>query len=198
MVIQSNNDMSNLASPSSAGNCKVLSSVYLQARLASGERLQVIDVREYPEFAAGRIGCARLLPLAELEHRVHELDRSVPVVCVCRSGKRSAEAAAKLVALGFSNVGQLDGGITAWQQAGLPLTRDARVPWSLERQVRLAAGALILIGLALSLKWPWAIALSWLVGGGLVFAALTDWCGMALLLAKAPWNKPQAGSCCAK
>jgi hypothetical protein len=73
------------------------------------------------------------------------------------------------------------------------------VPWSLDRQVRFAAGLLVLVGLALALRWPAAIALSWFVGGGLVFAALTDWCGMGLLLAKAPWNRVRnAGAACGR
>ena len=170
----------------------------LQSRLASGGQLQLVDVREHPEFAAGRIAGARLLPLGEVERRAAELDRSRPVVCVCRSGKRSAQAAEKLAALGFADVRQLDGGLMAWEQAGLPLERDAHAPWALERQVRFAAGLLVLAGLGLSLVWPVAVALSWFVGAGLVFAAVTDWCGMGLLLAKMPWNRPKqncAGSC---
>jgi hypothetical protein len=78
----------------------------------------------------------------------------------------------------------------AWEQAGLPLENDEHAPWALERQVRLAAGSLVLAGLGLSLVWPAAVALSWFVATGLVFAAVTDWCGMGLLLARMPWNRP--------
>jgi rhodanese-related sulfurtransferase len=131
-----------------------------------------------------------LLPLGELQRRAAELDRSRPVVCVCRSGKRSAQAVEKLVALGFDEVHQLDGGLMAWEQAGLPLEKDKREQWALERQVRLAAGSLVLAGLSFSLVWPPAIGLSWFVATGLVFAAVTDWCGMGLLLARMPWNRP--------
>ena len=166
----------------------------LQSQLARADRPQLVDVREHPEFAAGRIAGARLLPLGELERRVAELDRSRPVVCVCRSGRRSAQAAEKLVALGFSRVHQLDGGLLAWEQAGLPVEKDAHAPWALERQVRFAAGLLVLAGLGLSLIWPVAVALSWFVGAGLVFAAVTDWCGMGLLLAKLPWNRSPGNS----
>lgn len=170
-----------------------LTPVDLQQRLLAGEALQLVDVREAVEFAGMRIGRARLLPLAELGQRASELDRNKPVVCVCRSGQRSGQAARALMALGFRQVSQLDGGLLAWEQAGLPLERDAKAPWALERQVRFAAGLLILTGLGLSLVWPPAVALSWFVGAGLVFAAVTDWCGMALLLAKLPWNQPQTG-----
>ncbi len=165
----------------------------LYERLVAGERLQLVDVREPAEFAGLRIGLADLLPLAELEQRAGELERDRPVVCLCRSGQRSSQAARRLTALGFRWVSQLEGGLMAWEQAGLPLERDARAPWALERQVRFAAGLLVLTGLGLSLVWPWGIALAWLVGGGLVFSALADWCGMGLLLAKAPWNKVQRG-----
>lgn len=164
----------------------------LQSQLASEDRPQLVDVREQAEFAGGRIAGARLLPLGEVERRAAELDRARTVVCVCRSGKRSAQAAEKLAALGFTHVQQLDGGLLAWEQAGLPLEKDAHAPWALERQVRFAAGLLVLTGLGLSLIWPVAIGMSWFVGAGLVFAAATDWCGMGLLLAKMPWNTNSA------
>ena len=167
----------------------------LRARIDRGEPVQIIDVREFPEFVAGHIPSARLVPLSELEARQKELDRNAPVVCVCRSGKRSAQAAQKLIALGFGEVSQLEGGVLAWKQCGLPLTSKARIPWSLERQVRLALGLFVLIGLSLSLRWPAAIIISWIMGVGMVCTALVDWCGTALLLAKAPWNKQPGGRC---
>ncbi len=178
-----------------AGDKRNLTPADLQSLLAHGGGLQLVDVREHPEFAGGRIAGARCLPLGEVERRAPELDRGRPVVCVCRSGKRSAQAAEKLEALGFTRVHQLDGGLLAWEQAGLPVEKDAHAPWALERQVRFAAGLLVLTGLASSLVWPPAIGLAWFVGAGLVFAAVTDWCGMGLLLAKMPWNR--AGKPCA-
>ena len=160
----------------------------LRSLLAQVDRLQLVDVREQAEFASGRIPGARLLPLGELQRGAAELDRSRPVVSVCRSGKRSAQAMEKLAALGFNEVHQLDGGFMAWKRARFPLEKDERAPWALERQVRFAAGLLVLAGLGLSLVWPAAIGLSWFVATGLVFAGVTDWCGMGLLLAKMPWN----------
>jgi rhodanese-related sulfurtransferase len=161
----------------------------LRSLLGQGERLQLLDVREYAEFAAGHIPGARLLPLGELQERAAELDRSRPVVCVCASGKRSAQAMEKLAVLGFNGIHQLGGGLMAWKQAGFPLEKDKRAPWALERQVRFSAGLLALAGLSLSLVWPPAIGFSWFVAAGLVFAGVTDWCGMGLLLAKMPWNR---------
>jgi len=153
------------------------------------EPVVLLDVREFPEFAGGRIKGSRLVPLGELDRRSGELPSGEAVVCICRSGKRSAQAADTLVASGLKNVAVLEGGLLAWEQAGFPLEKDAHAPWALERQVRFAAGLLVLAGLGLSLIWPVAVALSWFVGAGLVFAAMTDWCGMGLLLAKAPWNR---------
>jgi hypothetical protein len=136
--------------------------------------------------------------LGELERRAGEIAPGKAVVCVCRSGKRAAQAVGRLTALGRGNVAVLEGGLQAWEAARLPLEKDAHAPWALERQVRCTAGLLVLAGLGLSLRWPAAIGLSWFVGAGLVFAAMTDWCGMGLLLAKMPWNRkarPGAASC---
>ena len=172
-----------------------LSPQQLQTRLASGSPPLLVDVREYPEFAGGHVSGAQLLPLAELERRAGELPRDREIVTVCRSGRRSADAAGKLERLGFPHVGQLSGGVMAWEAAGLPLERESRAPWALERQVRLVAGLLVLSGLGLSLVWPAAIALSWFVALGLIFAAVTDSCAMGMLIAKLPWNRRSAPAC---
>ena len=174
---------------------KTLSPQQLQTNLASGTPPLLLDVREYPEFAGGHLPGARLLPLAELERRIGELPRDREIVCVCRSGQRSAEVAAKLGQVGFANVSQLDGGVMAWEKAGLSLEREAYAPWALERQVRLVAGLLVLLGLGLSHVWPVAIALAWFIPLGLVFAAITDSCMMGMLLAKLPWNRRSAPAC---
>ena len=172
-----------------------LSPQQLQTQLASGTPPLLLDVREYPEFAGGRLPGARLLPLAELEARAGELPRDREIVTVCRTGRRSAEAAAKLSQLGFAKVSGLEGGVMAWEQAGFSVERDARAPWALERQVRLVAGLLVLLGLGLSHVWPVAIALAWFVPAGLVFAAITDSCAMGMLIAKLPWNRRAPAAC---
>lgn len=168
----------------------------LQERILRNEPVQVIDVREFPEYASGRIRSAKLVPLGQLESRANELDRRIPLVCVCRSGKRSAQAVKILSRLGFNDVRQLEGGMETWKNMGLPLTRDARAPWSLERQVRFVQGLLVVAGLALSLRWPAAVILAWFIGVGMMFTAVIDWCGLGTLMAKAPWNK--AGGACGK
>jgi rhodanese-related sulfurtransferase len=161
----------------------------LREALASGEA-SLVDVREYPEWAGGRVAGSRLVPLGEIAERAKEIDRDKPVYVICRTGRRSAEACAKLGALGFKDVRNVGGGMMAWEGAGYPVERDERAPWSLERQVRFVAGSLVLVGVLLAVfVHPYFIGLSGFVGAGLVFAAVTDTCAMGLMLARLPWNR---------
>ena len=167
----------------------------LNACLSSNEPPLILDVREFAEYAGGHIHDSRLFPLREIERRASELPRDRSIVTVCRTGHRSEEAAVMLSRVGLNVVGHLEGGTMAWSALGLPLEREARAPWALERQVRLVAGVLVLLGLALSHVWGPAIVLSWFVSLGLVFAAATDSCAMGMFLAKMPWNNQNpAGS----
>lgn len=181
--------METINATSATGNEKLLRSVQPNELRGSRDDVFLLDVREPGEFAGGRIAGSRNIPLGELPRNSAALPDDKTIVCVCRTGRRASQAAEALRSAGRSNLVCLEGGLTAWEKAGLPVDKDANAPWALERQVRFAAGLLILIGLGLSLLWPPAIALSWFVGAGLVFAAVTDWCGMGLLLAKAPWNR---------
>lgn len=150
----------------------------------------LVDVREYPEYAAERVSGAKLIPLGEIEKRHHEIDHNHTVYVMCRSGNRSSQAQKKLQALGFKNVVNVVGGMNAWKEAGLPTERDENAVWDLERQVRFTAGLLVLTGVLLAIfVHPYFIGLSGFVGAGLVFAAVTNTCGMAMLLAKMPWNQ---------
>jgi rhodanese-related sulfurtransferase len=149
----------------------------------------LVDVREYAEFAGGRVAGARLVPLGDLDARARELDRDRPIYLICRTGRRSGEAQRRLRALGFDEVVNVCGGMMAWQDAGYPVERDAHAPWALERQVRFVAGLIVVTGVLLSVfvaqPFVW---LAGFVGAGLVFAAVTDSCMMGMLLAKMPWN----------
>lgn len=154
------------------------------------EEFHLVDVREHAEFAGGRIPGAKLLPLGELERRHLELDHAKPIYVMCRTGRRSGEAQRKLKALGFTNVINVAGGFEAWKKEDLPFEQDENAPWALDRQVRFAAGLLILLGVVLTLAvHPYFIALPAFVGAGLTFAGASDWCGMAMILAKMPWNR---------
>ncbi len=96
----------------------------------------------------------------------------------------------KLQQLGQQTV-CIEGGMDALaQDNSLPLQKDPTAGLSLERQVRIGAGSLVLLGIVLgTILHPGVYALAAFVGAGLVFAGITDWCGMGLLLAKMPWNK---------
>jgi hypothetical protein len=115
------------------------------------------------------------------------------VYLICRSGDRSKRAADQLAGQGLENVYVIEGGTQAWEAAGLSVKRG-RKTISLERQVRIGAGSLVVIGVVLGwLVHPLLSLLAAFVGGGLVFAGVTDTCGMAMVLAKMPWN--QRGGC---
>ncbi len=159
------------------------------------EDVNLLDVREYAEFAGGRIKEAKLLPLGEIERRHAELDHTKPIYVMCRTGNRSARAQTKLKNLGFTNVINVEGGFEAWKKADLPIERDEKAPWALERQVRFVAGSFVLLGFVLSvLVHPYLIGISVFIGAGLVFSAVTDTCTMGMILLKMPWNRVSQSS----
>ncbi len=161
----------------------------------------LIDVRTPAEFAGEHIDGAHCVPLDRVDvETIRTLTGAGPCVLVCQSGKRASLAAEKLAAAGLGDLAVLEGGVNAWKAAGLPVNRGRGVI-SIERQVRIGAGALVLAGVVLG----WTVAPGWFglaafVGAGLVFAGVTDFCGMGLLLAKMPWNQRgiSAPSCAAK
>ena len=160
----------------------------LADRLAS-QRVQVIDVREPMEYASGHIAGSLNVPLSRLDQA--DLPRG-PLVLVCQSGNRSSQGCTRLLQRQGDGqpVADLAGGIPAWEQAGLPLHRQSNAPLPLMRQVQIAAGSLVLLGLILShAVAPGWIALTWFVGAGLMVAGITGFCGMARLLAVMPWNR---------
>ncbi len=159
-------------------------------------KCQIIDVREYPEFGSEHVQGARLMPLSKFEQHTGSIDRSKPIYLMCRSGGRAKQAAEKLIDKGFTDVSVIEGGMTAWTGANLPVIKGESKVWSLERQVRFAAGSLVVLGVLLSvIVHPYFVALSAFVGAGLVFAAVTDTCGMAMMLARMPWNQSKGVTC---
>lgn len=152
----------------------------------------LVDVRTPAEFEAGHIPGAVNVPLDELRSSLDELcavlDDHHDVVLVCRSGARAGQAQQALQSAGLSSPSVLSGGIVDWERTGGAVNRG-RQSWELERQVRLAAGSLVLAGILGSTVAPKAKWLSGFVGGGLVFAAVSDTCAMGMALARMPWNK---------
>jgi rhodanese-related sulfurtransferase len=165
------------------------------ALLAAGRMPDLIDVRTPGEFAAARAQGATNVPLDQLDPKLLIARRGAsdePIYLICKSGARASKAARRFCDASFPNVVCIDGGMTAWEQAGLPVVRGRGVI-SLERQVRIAAGVLVLIGVTLGwLVHPGFLGVAAFVGAGLVFAGVTDWCGMAMLLARMPWNRRTA------
>lgn len=97
----------------------------MEATRLMNEEALLLDVRDDNEWATGRLPNARHIRLAELSNRLSELEKykDKPIVVYCRSGHRSARACALLKKSGFANPNNLVGGIMAWQQANLPVTR---------------------------------------------------------------------------
>jgi rhodanese-related sulfurtransferase len=94
-----------------------------QANVLVEDGAVLLDVREPEETASGRAGVAVTIPLGELTERVDELSNDRTIVVVCRTGNRSLIAASALKMAGFDAV-NLDGGMLAWQDAGLPIVSD--------------------------------------------------------------------------
>jgi len=169
----------------------------LQQLAESSSEVAVIDVRTPVEFRQIHCIHARNVPLDSLAPATvvsAQADAGLPIYVICKSGARASKACNAFVAAGISNVINVEGGTDAWVAAGLPVVQGKK-SMSLERQVRIAAGFLVLTGSAAGYSGPdYLIGLAAFVGAGLVFAGITDSCGMGLLLAKMPWNRIQASS----
>lgn len=158
--------------------------------MAAKDAPRVLDVRSPAEFSSSHVAGSWNVPLDLLREHRDELREHLDqdVVLICRSGARAGQAETLLAGAGLPNLHVLDGGILAWEQAGAPLNRG-RARWDLERQVRLVAGTLVLVGVLASIIWPPARWLSAAVGAGLAFAAVTNSCAMGMLLSRLPYNR---------
>jgi rhodanese-related sulfurtransferase len=162
-----------------------------------GRPVELIDVRTPAEYGAAHAEGARSVPLDALDPRDVMAGRpdGRPLYVICQSGGRATKACEAFAAAGFDDVFNVDGGTAAWERAGLPLVRGTRRVISIERQVRIGAGSLVLLGVALG----WFVhrgffGLAALIGAGLIFAGVTDWCGMGMILARMPWNRGGRGA----
>jgi rhodanese-related sulfurtransferase len=164
----------------------------LRERLAQPEAAgSVWDVRSRPEFDSVHIPGSLNVPLNLLEEHAETLAARLAqrqVVLVCQSGTRAARAQQRLAEVGVEASQVLNGGISGYIGAGSQVSRG-RVRWSLERQVRLVAGTLVLGGLAAGLRLPRARLLSAGIGAGLTVSALTDTCTMGRILSALPYNR---------
>jgi rhodanese-related sulfurtransferase len=161
-------------------------------RLAAGEAL-LIDVREPAEFAASHIPLAVSLPLGGLPEMLSELPHDRRLIFQCQSGMRSAQACA-LAAAREDSV-SLEGGLAAWQAAGLPVIGDTGPRLSIFRQVQMIVGAMVALSVAAGFAGlTAAFAVAGIMGAMLAFAGATGWCGLAMLLTRMPWNRAAAAS----
>jgi rhodanese-related sulfurtransferase len=170
----------------------VITPAELAALLEEDAAVRLLDVRTPGEYETAHIRGAYNVPLDTLGEHGPELRANLtePLVLVCQSGQRARRAEDALKTAGMPNLHVLDGGVSGWIAAGNPVIRGAK-RISLERQVRILAGALVTTGAVLGLLFnPVFALLPAIVGAGLMFAGITDRCGMALVLSRLPYNRP--------
>ena len=159
-------------------------------RLRDGRAL-LVDIREADEFARRHVKGALSRPLSAFEAAHLKVEPARDVVFTCRSGMRTQANCDRLAAaVDGAEAFVLQGGVDAWVAAGLPVEEDRKAPLELMRQVQIAAGVLVLLGVTLGFALhPAFFGLSAFVGAGLTFAGVTGFCGMARLLQSLPWNR---------
>ncbi len=163
------------------------------AELSASGDVEVIDVRTPVKFREAHLPMARNVPLDALDARQVQRERNGatdrPLYVICRSGARASKACQTLLEAGCTDVVNVEGGTQAWIDAGLPVVRGKKTI-SLERQVRIVAGGIVLVGAVLAMiVHPYFAAISAFIGAGLLLAGLTDTCGMGMILARMPWNQ---------
>ncbi len=161
------------------------------------DKCLLVDVRTHPEFRTAHIQGSVNIPLGDLQknvERIKTLAKGRDVGLVCRTGQRASRAHEILSSCCPLELHVMDGGVVEWESSGLPLERGEK-SISLERQVRIVAGTLVVIGVVLG-TWvhPGFLGLSGFVGAGLAFAGMTDTCAMGMLLARMPWNRAPASA----
>jgi rhodanese-related sulfurtransferase len=158
-----------------------------------GKPFELIDVRSPGEFRALHAEPAKNYPLDELHgpclRELAERAAKHTLYLICQQGGRGRTACEQLRACGAQNIANVEGGTLAWEAAGLPVVRGQGTI-SLERQVRIAAGSLVVLGSALA-WWvdPRFVAVPAIIGASLALAGITGSCLMGMLLAKMPWNR---------
>lgn len=162
----------------------------LAALLAEEAPIKLIDVRTPAEFESLHIPGSYNVPLDLLPEHHAELRDTLrsPAILICQSGDRARQAEQVLRDVDLPQVHVLQGGIIAWQAARNPLHRG-RQRWSMERQVRAVAGGVVLLATLGGVFWRPLTAIATAIGAGLAYSALTNSCGMALILGRLPYNR---------
>ncbi len=154
----------------------------------------LIDVRESDEYIKEHVPEAHLVPLSGFNPEDFPQEHEKIAIFHCMSGGRTEASAGRILRSGFREVYQLEGGLKAWREAGLPVNENEHAPISIMRQVQITAGSLVVLGVVLAAVInPWFVLLSLFVGAGLAQAGITGNCVMASILALMPWNRIIAG-----
>jgi rhodanese-related sulfurtransferase len=171
-----------------------ITSLELEKILSANSGLSLLDVRTPAEFDEGHIEGSINVPLDQLtpayflKNKQRFCERNFYLIC--QKGPRSQQAARLFDKEGLNGAIVVGGGLSAWIEAGFKIKTGKSKVIGLERQVRIAAGSLVILGVILAkFVHPDFIWLSAFVGAGLIFAGITDWCGMGMLLASLPWNQ---------
>lgn len=171
------------------------------APLSAKGGFDMIDVRTPMEFYEVHAVGSLLAPLDTLNPELIMASRGARadelLYVICRSGSRSALACKAFEKAGFSNVVNVEGGTLEWIAAGLPVNRGTKRTMSLERQVRICAGLIVLAGTVAAVFSPWFLIIPGFIGASLTFAGLSNSCGMGMILARMPWNKSLQSQGCA-
>jgi rhodanese-related sulfurtransferase len=182
-------------------NAKSISPAVLANHLAESESLELLDVRTPSEYANAHVPGAKLMPLNELNIQtvlaVHA--PGAPLYVLCQGGERAGKAIEMMERAGCEDCVLVEGGTQAWINAGFPVHRGASKVLPLIRQVQIVVGTIVATGAILTLTVDrWFAVIPLLLGCGLCFAGVTGFCGMALLLARMPWNRKAAAcaDCC--
>jgi rhodanese-related sulfurtransferase len=169
--------------------------------VASGKKIDLIDVRTPVEFREVHVTIARNEPLDRLDPQAIQGARNgtsaEPLYIICRSGARGKQACEKFFASGIHNVINVEGGTQACITAGLPVVRGKQA-LPLNCQVQIITGSVVLSGVILSFvtsNFYW-LALPTFMGAGLMFSGLTNTCAMGTMLSRMSWNqiKPTSAS----
>ncbi|MBG6084774.1 rhodanese-like domain-containing protein [Zhihengliuella flava] len=169
---------------------RTISAAELKEHHDAGTPLRVLDVRSAAEFESEHIDGSVNVPLPLLRQHAAEVAKALsgPVVLACQSGVRATEAQANLAQAGLPAARVLTGGVPGYRNVSGAVVRGAQ-RWALERQVRMVAGSLVVIGLAGGrFVAPQLRAVAGAIGAGLTFSAATNTCAMGSALSKLPWN----------